>query len=167
VRNIAGDVIAAYRQHTGMPDIPINVNGQVGCAAANVADHHAHLPLGFRKHHLGRRQRVQHKLRNFNPGCIHALPQVFHRRFRRGDDVGFHFQPVAVHPQRGANAALPVNHKSTLNHMDNLTVVRDGYRLGCFQRTGHVFLVNGPARNTHHAVAVDRGHMRPRQAHQC
>ena len=77
--DIVGDVIAADRQHHGVPDVPIHVDGQVGGAAADVADRHAHLALSVGEHHVAGGQRVQDELQHFHPGRADALAQVFDR----------------------------------------------------------------------------------------
>ncbi len=102
-------MVAADRQHHGVPDVAIDVDGQVGRAAADVAHHHAHLALGLGEHHFGRSQRVEHELGHLDAGGLHALAQVFDGGGRGGDDVGFHFQAVAVHADRacGCRPARP------------------------------------------------------------
>ncbi len=98
--NIRGDVVAADRQHRRVPDIAIDIDGHIGRAAADIADHHTHLALGLVQHHFSGSQRVEHELGNFHPGGADALAQVLDAGSGGGDDVGFHFQAVAVHANR-------------------------------------------------------------------
>ena len=76
-------MIAAHRQHRGMPDIPIDIDGDIGGAAAHIAHDHAHLALGLSEHHFGRGQRVEHELRNIHTGRAQALAQVLDGGLRR------------------------------------------------------------------------------------
>ena len=57
-------------------------------------------------------KRVQHELLYLNACRAHTLTQVVHRRGGGGDDVRFHFEAVAVHPFRVADAVLPVHARS-------------------------------------------------------
>ena len=70
--------------------------------------------------------------------------------------MSFHFQPVAVHPDGGADAILAVDDEAPLDHMDDLTVVGDGNGLGCIERPVNVFDIHDAARDANHAAAVDR-----------
>ncbi len=69
MRNILGDVIAADRQHHRMPHVAIDVDRQVGRAAADVADRHTHLALLLGQHHLAGGQRVEHELLDSTPAA--------------------------------------------------------------------------------------------------
>ena len=83
VGNIRGDVVAADRQHHGVPDIAIDVDGQVGRAAADIADDRAHLALGFGEDDFGGGQRVEHELgdlRRRRPGRTGAGFRRWQRR---------------------------------------------------------------------------------------
>ncbi len=151
VGNIGGDVVAAYRQHGGVPHVAIDVNGHVGGAAADIADHHAHLALGLGQHHFGGGQRVEHELGNLHAGRAHALAQVLHAGGGGGDDMGLHLQAVAVHADRHADAFLPVHVKAALDDVDDLAVVRDGDRPGGVHGAGNVVLVDDPPGNPDHA----------------
>ena len=51
--DILGEVIATDCQNHGVPDIPIDVDGHIGSAATNVANHDAHLAFGLIQDDLG------------------------------------------------------------------------------------------------------------------
>jgi len=53
VGDVGGQVVAAHRQHHGLPDVAAQVDGHVGRAAADVADDDAHFLLGLGQHHFG------------------------------------------------------------------------------------------------------------------
>ncbi len=74
------------------------------------------------------------------PEAGNDLAQVFHRGGRGGDDVGFHFQAVAVHADRHADAILSIHDKAALDDVNDLAVVGDGDGLGGIQGAGHVIL---------------------------
>ncbi len=65
-----------------------------------------------------------------------------------------------------ADAVLPVHDEAALDDVDDLAVVGDGDGLGGVQGAGDVVLIDHPARNAHHAPAVDRGNVRAGQADQ-
>ncbi len=141
-----------------MPHITVDVNRQVGGAAADVADHRAHLAFGIGQHHLGGSQRVEHELDDFNPGSANGLPQIFDGSGGRRDDVRFHFQAVAVHANRLVDAILPVKRKAALNDVDDLTTAGNGHGTGRFKGALHIRNVHRivMTRNRHHAAAVNR-----------
>ncbi len=153
--NIVGDMVSAHRQHHGVPDMPIHVDGQVGRPAADIADGHAHLAFSVGEYHVAGGQRVQHELQHFHAGRADALAQVFDRALGGGDDVRLHFQTVAVHSNRHRNTVLAVHREAALDDVDDLPVVRDGDRLGRIQCTDHVTLVDHLARDPGYAAAVD------------
>ena len=103
---------------------------------------------------------------DFDAGSLHALAQVFDRGGGGGDDVGFHFQAVAVHADGRADAILPIHDEAALDDVDDFAVVGDGDGLGGIQGAGHIILVDHAAGNAHHAAAVDRGNVRAGQADQ-
>ena len=70
-------MVAANRKHHGVPDVTVDVDGQISGAAADIADDGAHGALGFGEHNFGGSQWVEHKLRRFHTGGLHALAQVF------------------------------------------------------------------------------------------
>ena len=78
VGDIRSNMVAAHRQHIGVPHVAINIDGNIGRPAADIADRHAHLALRFGQRGLASRQRVEHKLRDIHPGRPHALAQVLH-----------------------------------------------------------------------------------------
>ena len=56
--------------------------------------------------------------------------------------------------------------KAALENVDDFAVVGDGDGLGGVEGARHVILVDHPARDTHHAAAVDRGNVAAGQADQ-
>jgi len=62
VRNIGSDMVAAHGQDIGVPNIPADVDRQVGRAAAQVHHGNTHFTFSLREHNLTRSQWVQHKL---------------------------------------------------------------------------------------------------------
>ena len=76
----------------------------------------------------------------------------------------FHFQPVAVHADRHADAVLAIDGKAALDDLDHLTVVRDRHRPGGIHGTQHVVFVDDLTVHADHAAAVDRRDVRAGQA---
>ena len=52
MRNILSDMVATHCQYHCMPDIAIDINRQICCAAANIANCHAHLTFLLGQHHF-------------------------------------------------------------------------------------------------------------------
>ncbi len=166
VGDIGGQMVAADRQHLGVPDVAVNKNRQVGGAAADIHHHNAHFLLGISQRHLSRSQRVEDVGLHLDAGRFHALGQVLHRGGGGGDDVGLHLQPEAVHAQRLADALLPVHDEAARDDVQHFAPVRDGDGLGRIQRPVDIVLLDAvaAAADAHHPAAVDRGHMRAGQA---
>ena len=67
------------RKHHGVPYIAVDVDRQISGAAANVADHHAHIALGFGEHHFAGCQRVEDKLQHLDAGGFGRIGGYFPR----------------------------------------------------------------------------------------
>src|SRR5712692_2583597 len=96
-RDVAGDVIAAHRQHRQVQRRTLAEDHHVGGAGADVdqADPQVHL-LG-REHALGRRQSLADHVLDVVAGAVHTLDHVVNRGLGAGDDVGLHRQGLARH----------------------------------------------------------------------
>jgi hypothetical protein len=170
--DVVGDVIAADGNDVGVPDRALLVEGQVGRAAADVGDEHAHLPLGRLQYRLGRGQGVEHRLFGADADVAGAvLVQVLQRRRGRGDDVGLYLQPVAVHAQRLAHPGVVVDGVVARDQVDDLPVVGDGDGLGRLQGAvdvgrGDAVVAAGAraAANGYHAFVVDGADVFPGDA---
>ena len=149
-----------------MPGGALDVDGQVAGAAADVADHHAHLALGLRQHQLAGGQGGQHPAVHRNAGRLDTLLQVAQRGGGGGHQVSLHLQPIAVHADGRAHPVLPVHHVAARHHVHHLPVEGDGDRAGRFQGTGDVLVADGPPGDPRHPLAVDRHDLRAGQADQ-
>ncbi len=136
--DILREMVAAHCQHHRMPYVAIDVDRQVGRAAADIAHRHAHLAFLLGQDDFCRGQRIQNEALHFHVRGCHALAQVINRGRGGRDDVRFHFQPGAVHAERGTDALLPVHAEAALDDVHDLAVMRDGDRAGLVERPCHI-----------------------------
>ena len=78
--NVAGDVVAAQRQHGGVLERALVEHQHVGGAGAEVDQRDAELLLLGRQHRFGGRQRLEHQVGDVQPGAFAALDDVLRRR---------------------------------------------------------------------------------------
>ncbi len=74
--DVVGNLLAAGGQNHRVPDAAFNKNGDVGSAAANIHQHHAHFALNVGEYGLAGGQRLQHQRVDLHIGLLHALDQV-------------------------------------------------------------------------------------------
>ena len=80
-------MIAADRQHRGVPDRPLVEDRQVGRAAADVDERDAELLLVRRQHRLGRGELLEHRLRTSIPARLTQVTRFCIAVVADGDDV--------------------------------------------------------------------------------
>jgi len=61
-----------------MKNVTFDINCHTGGAGAKIYHRHTHFTLSFREDAFARREGIEYKLRNINPGHGNALAQVFH-----------------------------------------------------------------------------------------
>jgi hypothetical protein len=163
-RDILGDMVAADGQDHGVPDVAVDVDGEVSGAATDIADADAHLALGLVEDDLGRGEWVEDELGGLDVGGRDALAQVFDSGFGSGDDVGFDFQAVTEHADRRVDAFLTVEIEAALDDVDDLAVVGDGHGARLVNGLVDILLLDDATGNTDDTAGVDRGDVRTGQA---
>ncbi len=117
-----------------MPDVAVDVHGEVSGAAADIADADTHLAFGLVQHRFSGRQRIEDEGENLHAATFHAIAQVLHRGSGSSDDVRFDFQAVPGEADGRVNAVLTVHGEAALDDVDDFAVVRHGDRLRGVQR---------------------------------
>ena len=166
MRNILRDMVAAHRENHRVPDIAIDIDRQVRCAAANITNRDTHLTFLLGQDHFRRGEWIQNKLLNFNSRRANTLTKIIHSCGGGCDNVSFHFKFIAVHSNWSPHAFLSIDRDAALNDMYDLAVMRNGNRLRLFKCARNIHRINNSAGDTGRAAAVDRGYMRARQADQ-
>src|SRR5512134_3579183 len=140
--DILCDMIAANRQDHRMPDIAVDIDCQVSCTAADIADRHAHLAFLLSQNYFAGGERVQYELLDIHACRAYTLAQVVTCCCRGRDNVRLHFETIAMHALRITDAILSVNGKAALDHVDDLTVMRDGHGTGLVKCMDNVVRVD-------------------------
>src|ERR1019366_4350641 len=118
--DVARDVVAADGDDAGVRDAAVDVQQDVGRAAADVDHGDADLLLVVAQHRLGARQRLGDDVGHGQAAAPGAGNRVLHAARRRGDEVHFHAQAHARHPDRVADAVLAVDHVLTRQDVEDL-----------------------------------------------
>jgi hypothetical protein len=85
--DVVGEVDPAERDHRGVHERAVDVDHDVGGAAADVDHGDADLALVLGEHRLGAREGLEHQLGHVEPAALGALGDVLHAGDRGGDEV--------------------------------------------------------------------------------
>ena len=111
VSQIVGNVVAAHRQHAGMPDDAARIHDVIGRAAANVNDQRAQFLLLARQQRQRRGEAVEDDFVHLQLQPFHEPDGVLQAVGVAVDDVNVHFQARPEHADRVGHAVLAVHEK--------------------------------------------------------
>ena len=110
-----------------MANCAVGVNGDVGCAAADVNHAHAQFFFVFGEHRIGGNQRLQHDFVYFQATALNAFLHVLQGSYCACDDVHARIQAHATHANGLAHAWLVVNDVFLHHSVQNLVIGGDVY----------------------------------------
>jgi len=113
---------------------------QIGSAAPDVDHRHPEILFGTGQHRLAGGQRLQHQIIYLDPSLLDGLVQIHDLRLRGGDDVRLDLEAVTGHPERIVDPVLAVHDVLARDHMQHLTIVRQGLRARGLDRPIDVIL---------------------------
>ena len=122
-REIAGEVIAANRNHAGVGDRAFLKNDELGGTRAQVGQAHAQFALVGAQHGVGTGQRLEDRVVHVDAGAIHRRDHVLHGAGRGRDHVHAHFQPRGHHAQRIVHAGLVVENEFLRQQVQDFAIV--------------------------------------------
>ena len=113
-----------------MGDAAVDVEQDVGRAAADVDDRDADLLLVVGEDGLGARERLEHDVGDDEAAALGAADDVLHAARGGGDEVHLRAEAHAAHPDRVADAVLDVDDVLARQDVEDLAVGvdRDGAR---------------------------------------
>ena len=127
LRQIAGNQIARNRDNGGVANRAVGVNGDVGCAAADVNHANAQFFFVFGEHRIGGNQRLQHDFVYFQATALNAFLHVLQGSYCACDDMHARIQAHATHANGLAHAWLVVNDVFLHHSVQNLVIGGDVY----------------------------------------
>ena len=128
-RNVVGQNVAADRNRRGIDRAAAGVDGDIGRAAADVEQHHAHLFFFGQERCRRTGQRLEDEPGGLEPRAVHAFQDVGDERGAAGDDVRVDLEPASGHANRILDPVLSVDGKEARQRMDDLPVARDADNL--------------------------------------
>jgi hypothetical protein len=165
-REVVGEVISSGREHRRVPDRSLLEDREVGRAAADVDQGDAQVLLVLGQDRLGDRELLEHHVPHLDPRTVRAGHQVLDRGRRRRDDVDVRLETHPVHPQGRGDAHLVVQHELLRQDVQDLALGRDAHGARGLHHAPHVVAADRLvlARDGHDPAAVERAHVRPRDA---
>ncbi len=96
-RDVVRDVIAADREHAALFHRTIDIQNEIGRAAADIDHERAEIFLLLRQHHLRGRERGENNVLHIKRQFFYASNRVLNPRPDTVDDVKIRFQPMPEH----------------------------------------------------------------------
>ena len=122
-REIAGEVIAAHRNHSSVGHRAFLKDDDAGGSRSQVRQAHAQFALVGAQHGVGAGQGLEHRVVHMHAGAIYRRDHVLQGAGRHRDHVHAHFEPRGHHAQRIIHPGLIVENELLRQQVQNFAIV--------------------------------------------